>query len=125
MSEKIVVAVPSAGEGGLNAPRSAHFGHSEHFTIVDVVDGQVGAVDILPNPPHEHGGCMSTVNLLHQRGVTAVAAVGMGGGPLSGLQRAGIAVYFEDSEPTVAGAIAAVIEGRTQPFTGQHVCRGH
>lgn len=120
-----VIAVPSEMPGGLAAERSAHFGHAAAFTLVEVADGAIGETRIVMNPPHEHGGCMSTVHLLASNGTTAVAAVGMGGGPLNGCQQMGIEVYFEDTGRTVAEAVAAVIEGRAQMFTGQHVCRGH
>lgn len=124
MSEQ-VIAVPSEMPGGLDATRSAHFGHSAAFTLVKIVDGAVSDVSVIMNPPHEHGGCMTTVNLLASQGTTAVAAIGMGGGPLSGCERLGIDVFFEDSGRTVAEAIAAVLEGRAQQFTSQHSCQGH
>ena len=41
MSETMKLAVPSMGEGGLEAERSGHFGHCDCFTIVDIVDGEI------------------------------------------------------------------------------------
>jgi predicted Fe-Mo cluster-binding NifX family protein len=121
----MIVAVPSELDGGLDAPRSGHFGHAPGFTLVTITDGVPGPVRTIENPPHTSGGCMGTVNILAAAEVTAVVAAGMGGGPLGGLRSAGIEVYFEDSEPTVRGAVDAVLTGRIVPFGGDHVCRGH
>ena len=38
------VAVPSMNPGGLDAPRSGHFGHCDVFTLVHVEDGAIKEV---------------------------------------------------------------------------------
>ena len=38
------VAIPTLGKGGLDCERSGHFGHCDCFTVVDVENGEVGAV---------------------------------------------------------------------------------
>lgn len=126
MSEpRIRIAVPVDGGSGMEATRSSHFGHAAGFALVDIEDGAPGAVTMLANPPHTPGGCMVTVQLLAQHGVTAVSAAGMGGGPLRGLTAAGITVYHDADSVTVWQAIEAVLEGRAGLFGGQHACRGH
>ena len=40
------IAVPSNGDGGLNAQRSGHFGHCDVFTFIDLENGKVSAVTI-------------------------------------------------------------------------------
>ena len=35
------LAVPSLGEGGLEAQRSGHFGHADCFTIVTIENGEI------------------------------------------------------------------------------------
>jgi predicted Fe-Mo cluster-binding NifX family protein len=125
MSENLRVAVPVESGEGLAAVRSAHFGHAAAFAVVDVVDGAPVAVGLLPNPPHDHGGCMTTVNLLAANDVQAVSAAGMGRGPLNGLTNAGIAIHHDVDSATVGQAVAAIVEGRTVPFGSDHACRGH
>ena len=71
------IAVPSLGEGGLDAQRSAHFGHADCFTVVNVVDGEVASVDTIANPPHEHGGCMRPVAVLHDATTPTVGEVAL------------------------------------------------
>ena len=61
---KTRIAIPSEAPGGLDARRSGHFGRCECFTMVDVVDGEVGEVEVLTNAPHTEGGCMAPVLLL-------------------------------------------------------------
>jgi predicted Fe-Mo cluster-binding NifX family protein len=125
MSARSRIAIPIESGQGLEAVRSAHFGHSPAFAIVDVEDGSPVATGILPNPPHEHGGCMVTVNLLASNDVSAVSAAGMGGGPLRGLIAAGIEVHRDAVSTTVAEAVDAITEGRTTRFGEEHACGGH
>jgi len=125
LSERIRLAIPSNGAGGLDAPRSAHFGHADSFTLVDVVDGQITGGESLVNPPHSQGGCGATVMLLAQAGVGAAIVVGMGGGPLSAMQANGMSALFDDQSPTPRTAAEAYLTGALPAFGGSHVCSGH
>jgi predicted Fe-Mo cluster-binding NifX family protein len=125
MADKMRIAIPIEAGEGLDAVRSAHFGHAAAFAIVDVEDGEPRAVQTLENPPHEHGGCMLTVNLLASNNVQVVSAAGMGRGPLNGLLRAGIAVHHDPASVSVGEAVAAIVEGRTAMFGADHACQGH
>jgi predicted Fe-Mo cluster-binding NifX family protein len=125
MSERIRLAIPTNGAGGLDAARSAHFGHADSFTLVDVAGGQILGGEALANPPHEHGGCGATVMLLSQAGVSAAIVVGMGGGPLSAMQANGMVALFDDQSPTPRAAVDAYLSGGLPAFGGDHVCRGH
>jgi len=109
----------------MDAPRSAHFGHADSFTIVEVTDGAIVGAATLVNPPHEHGGCGATVELLASQGVDAAIVVGMGGGPLSAMNHHGIAAYHDDQSPTPREAVEAYLAGGLTPFGGSHVCSGH
>jgi predicted Fe-Mo cluster-binding NifX family protein len=119
------VAVPTERTGGLDAPRSDHFGHAAAFVIADVMNDAIGDVTSVANPPHAQGGCMMTVNLLAAHGVTAVVAGGMGRGPLTGLARAGIHIYYSDDTPTAGDAIQALADGQLEAFGVDHTCQGH
>lgn len=125
MSEVITIAIPTSGTGGIDAARSAHFGHADSFTLVALSDGQVRSVSTMMNPPHEHGGCGQTVQLLAQQGVDLAIVVGMGRGPLSMMQTAGMLPLFDDVSPTPGAAVAAYLAGGLAPFGGDHVCAGH
>ena len=75
---KALVAVPSENPGGLDAPLGAHFGHCAMYTLINVEDAQIKDVKVIPNMPHEQGGCMAPVNYLSDNGVKALIAGGMG-----------------------------------------------
>ena len=125
MSERMLLAVPSLGEGGLEAERSAHFGQCDCFTLIDVVDGEIAEVRVVKNPPHEEGGCLRPVNLLASHGVNALIAGGMGARPLAGFNEAGIAVYFENQNPGIGDAVRLVLSGAVETMDARHVCGGH
>jgi predicted Fe-Mo cluster-binding NifX family protein len=125
MSERIVLALPSMGEGGLDAERSAHFGHCDCFTLVEIADGQVADVRIVANPPHIEGGCLRPVNLLASHGVNALLAAGMGARPLAGFNDAGITVYFENQTPRIREAVQLVLDNAVEVMDIRSACNGH
>jgi predicted Fe-Mo cluster-binding NifX family protein len=104
------IAIPSELPGGLDAPRSGHFGRCACFTLVDVVDDRVAAVGVLANAPHVQGGCMSPVLVLAENNVDAIVVDGIGGRPLMGFNQVGIAVHAGHG-PDVKTAVAAYIKG--------------
>ena len=120
----IMLAVPSNGAGGLEAERSGHFGRCDCFTIVEIADGEVGAVQVLENLPHTDGGCLGPVKLLASNGVTALIVAGIGGRPLAGFKDAGIDVYFDKQLPTVSEAVDAVRAGNVEVIKSEWVCGG-
>ncbi len=123
MSE-VVVAIPSAPPGGLDAALEAHFGHCYLYTLVKIAAGQVQEVNTLPNVPHEQGGCLAPVNHLAQHGVGVIIAGGMGMRPLMGFQQVGIEVRFGQGQRTVREAIEAYLTGRLPHFTPHFTCSG-
>ncbi len=125
MSDRIVLAIPSNGEGGMDAERSGHFGHCGCFTVVDIEDGAVVGARIVANPPHVEGGCLRPVQLLAGEGVNALVVAGIGGRPLAGFNDAGITVYFDNERPVVAEAVEALIAGEVEIIDPSYVCGGH
>lgn len=125
MSEKVVLAVPSVGEGGLDAERSGHFGRCDCFTLVEIEDGRVLAVRVVDNPPHVEGGCLRPVELLASHGVNALMVAGIGARPLAGFNDAGIAVYFDVERPVVGDAVEAFLAGDVELIDPSYVCGGH
>jgi len=125
MSDVIRIAVPSSGPGGMDAPRSAHFGHADSFTIIDIAEGAVVSNSAFINPPHSQGGCGATVAGLAVKGVSVAIVVGMGGRPLSAMNQLGIAAYRDDQSQTPRAAVDAFLAGGLPAFDGSHVCAGH
>jgi predicted Fe-Mo cluster-binding NifX family protein len=126
MSENSTIAVPSDGEGGLESIRSAHFGHCDCFTLVDVTgDGSVAAVRVVENVAHEHGGCLGPVQLLASHGATAIIAAGMGARPLAGFSDAGIDVLYDPESRRVEDAIRRFTDGTVVVMSLDHSCGCH
>lgn len=122
---RIVLAVPSIGEGGMDTERSGHFGRCDCFTIVEIADGAIVGTRVVDNPPHEEGGCLRPVNLLASHGVNALIVAGIGARPLAGFDAAGITVYFDDAIPNVGDAVAALVAGEVEIIDPAYVCGGH
>ena len=122
---KMVLGVPSQGQGGLDSERSGHFGHCDCFTLVEIEGQEVVGVRVVENPPHVEGGCLRPVNLLASHGVNALLAAGMGARPLQGFKDVGITVYFESRTPIVRDAVNLVIQGDVPIMDPLHACGGH
>lgn len=122
--KSVTVAIPSTNPGGLDSPLGAHFGHCDLYTIVEVTDGEVQNVRVLPNVPHEQGGCLAPVNHLAQNGVQALIAGGMGMRPLMGFKQMGINVFHGADAQTVGEAVAAFLKGNLQQFSTDFTCGG-
>ncbi|MGD8563241.1 MAG: NifB/NifX family molybdenum-iron cluster-binding protein [Desulfarculaceae bacterium] len=118
------IAVASRAPGGLEAEPSAHFGHCDAFTLVEVNQQEVGNVEVLANEGHAQGGCMAPVMLLKNSGVDALVAGGMGARPLAGFQQVGIQVFFNEGAPTVGEAIRLITSGQARVFGPAQVCGG-
>jgi predicted Fe-Mo cluster-binding NifX family protein len=119
-----LVAVPSGHPGGLEAAMGAHFGHCDLYTLVTVEDDKIKQVDIVPNIPHEQGGCMAPVNYLSQKGAKILIVGGMGLRPLMGFNQSGIEVYYGGDHQTVGEAVNALISDQLPQFSQQHTCGG-
>ena len=120
----ILVAVPSEFPGGLASALGAHFGHCELYTLVSVENGEIRNVDVVPNVPHQQGGCMAPVQYLASKGVKQLIAGGMGLRPLMGFNQVGTDVYYGGEARTVGEAVASAIEGKLMQFSQEHTCGG-
>jgi predicted Fe-Mo cluster-binding NifX family protein len=119
-----LIAVPSELPGGLEAAVGAHFGHCEMYTLVLVQDNEIQNIQVVPNLPHEQGGCMAPVNYLAQQGVKALIAGGMGLRPLMGFNQVGIDVFHSGGASTVKEAITAILDQKLVKFGQEHTCGG-
>ncbi|MEZ5126844.1 MAG: NifB/NifX family molybdenum-iron cluster-binding protein [Thermoleophilia bacterium] len=116
------VAVPSEAPGGLDARRSGHFGRCDCFTVVEVENGNLGAVEVVVNPPHHEGGCMRPVVLLAENTVDAIVVDGIGGRPLLGFNQVGIAVHA-GTGTDVQTAVRAYAQGSLPEVGLEGACR--
>ncbi|MBW1776044.1 MAG: NifB/NifX family molybdenum-iron cluster-binding protein [Deltaproteobacteria bacterium] len=119
-----IIAVPSLSPGGLDASISAHFGHCEIYTLLSVEEGEVQDVRVIPNVPHQQGGCMAPVNHLADHGVNVLIAGGMGMRPLMGFHQVGIDVFHCGMSQTVGEAVGAYLQGSLPAFGQMHTCGG-
>lgn len=117
------VAIPTETSAGLAAPRSGHFGKCAYYTLVDVADTRVVAVQSMRNGGHISGGCSVPVMLLKGWCVDRVVVAGIGGRPLMGFRQAGIEVYGGHGS-TVQETIDAYLAGRIGPIGMDQVCGG-
>lgn len=122
--DSIKIAIPSDKPGGLEAPVSAHFGHCDLYTIVEMDENGIKSVSAMDNPPHEEGGCLAPIQLLAQKGVGKLLAGGMGRRPLAGFNQAGIQVFLADSNGTVGKSLQALLDNKLPLFSLDSVCGG-
>ncbi len=120
----MIIAVPSAMPGGLDAQMGMHFGHCDIYTLIEIEDNAVKSVSTLENVPHQQGGCMAPVQHLASHNVNVLLAGGMGMRPLMGFQQAGISVFFAGNQLTVGSAVQAYLAGQLQPFGLEFTCGG-
>ncbi|WP_457577590.1 NifB/NifX family molybdenum-iron cluster-binding protein [Desulfomarina sp.] len=121
---KVRIAVPSEGEGGLDGKRAGHFGHCDVFTLIDVEDGEIKEVSILPNKEHVQGGCMVPVNLLAEHKVQQLVVGGIGMRPLMGFQQVGIDVYHDAERIDIRPVVEDMIAGKVPVIQNDQVCGG-
>ncbi|MCG8533451.1 MAG: dinitrogenase iron-molybdenum cofactor biosynthesis protein [Desulfovibrionales bacterium] len=119
-----IVAIPSQAPGGLEAGVDSHFGHCGMYTLVSVDAGKVAEVNVIPNIPHEQGGCLAPVNYLAGHDVKALISGGMGMRPLVGFHNVGIDVFFGNGAATVQDAVEAFIKGALPRFSEEFTCGG-
>lgn len=122
MGNTMKLAIPSMGKGGMDAQRSGHFGQCDCFTIVDIEDGKITGSHVIDNPPHEEGGCLRPVGILHDAGCDTIVAAGMGGRPLMGFNDAGITVLFENQTPEVSAVAQLAATGDLPIMTMNESC---
>lgn len=120
----ILLAVPSANPGGLEAGMGMHFGHCDLYTLVEV-EGDARQIRAHPAQHSASAGRLpGPVQYLADNGVTKLLAGGMGMRPLMGFQQMGIEVLFAGNFATVGDAVNAYLQGKLPPFTTDFTCRG-
>jgi len=113
---------PVATNQGLESTVFGHFGSAPLFVVVDTESGEVAEV-INRDLHHAHGAC-SPVKALGGHRVDAVVVGGIGGGALTGLNRAGISA-FRASASTIAENVALLQQGALSQWVPGDTCGGH
>ena len=116
------IAIPSNGQGGLDATRSGHFGHCDVFTCFDVENGEIKNISVIENQGHAQGGCMVPVNLLASHNVDALIVGGIGMRPLMGFNQAGIDVYHDSEHAEIKPVVEDLIAGKLSQIRNDQVC---
>jgi predicted Fe-Mo cluster-binding NifX family protein len=115
------LGIPSFKPGGLDAMVSAHFGHCEVFTIVELKGKKIAKAWEMENPS-EHD-CMAPAQRLGQEGVEIVLIGGIGRNPLVGMQKMGLKVYI-GATGNVKDAVSDYLQGFLKLATTEDVCQG-
>jgi predicted Fe-Mo cluster-binding NifX family protein len=116
------LGIPSLRPGGLEANVSAHFGHCELFTAVEIDGSEITRVWTIDNNG-EHN-CMIPVQKMRQEGIDTVLIGGIGRKPLMEFQRMGIRVHF-GANGTVLKAVSDFLNDSLKEATMQDVCHGN
>ena len=124
MTNQHVLAIPSTAPGGMEAPRSGHFGRCDVFTMIHLDGAQISQCRVVSNVEHSEGGCLVPVQLLQKEGATSIVVGGIGMRPLVGFQSVGIDVLVGTGE-TVADVVKAYLAGEVRPIDKTDVCGGH
>jgi predicted Fe-Mo cluster-binding NifX family protein len=121
LMERIVI--PAEDENGLNARLSEHFGRAPYFIIVELEDGSVTSVQVMPNESEHFGGFGLPSDCILQVRPNAIITYGIGPRALSIFQRAGVAVLRANAD-TVKDVIEAYRQGKLEELTeGCHRAR--
>ena len=118
------IAIPSAGKGGLEGPRSAHFGHCDAFTLVDIKNGEITDVTVIDNQGHKEGGCLAPVQVLSNHKVNALVVSGIGLRPLAAFNEVGIEVYHDATLPDIKPVVESLITGNLSIISRDQTCSG-
>jgi predicted Fe-Mo cluster-binding NifX family protein len=115
------IGIPSNSPGGIDAGVSAHFGHCDLFTAVEIEGSQIKRVWTIDNDG-EHN-CMMPVQKMAESGIDAVLIGGIGRRPLMEFQNKGIKVFI-GAAGTVKDALANYLKDGLMEATVQDVCQG-
>jgi predicted Fe-Mo cluster-binding NifX family protein len=114
LRERIVI--PAEDGNGLNARLSEHFGRAPYFIIVELEDGNISNVQVVPNESEHFGGFGRPPDRILQFRPNAVITYGMGPRALSIFQEARIAVLKANAD-TVKDVVEAYGQNKLEELT--------
>ncbi len=106
------IAIPTRGTAGLDDQVEEHFGRAQHYTLIDVDNGQIVTTQVLDVPYADHGPG-DLPNWLHTHGADAVLAWGMGPKAVDFFNQLGIKVITGATGP-VRGVVDGYINGNLE-----------
>jgi len=115
------ISVPSNMPGGLDADVSAHFGHCDVFTAMEMDGNEIKNVWTISNDG-EHN-CMIPVQKMAKEGIDVVLIGGIGRRPLMEFQNNGIRV-FVGADGKVKEALSNYLGGSLREASVHDVCNG-
>jgi len=114
LKERIVI--PAEDGNGLNARLSEHFGRAPYFIIVELEDGNISNVQVVPNESEHFGGFGRPPDRILQFMPNAVITYGMGPRALSIFQEVRIAVLKANAD-TVKDVVEAYRQDKLEELT--------
>lgn len=114
MRERVVI--PAEDGNGLNARLSEHFGRAPYFIIVDLEEGNILNVQVVPNESEHFGGFGRPSDSILQFKPNAVITFGIGPRALSIFQEAKVAVLKANAS-TVKEVIEAYRQDKLEELT--------
>ena len=109
--------------GASTPAASPLIGRCECFTMVDVVDGQIGEVEILHNAPHAEGGCLPPALVLAEHSVEPPSSSRHRRPTAAGLQPGGHCRARRAAGADVQTAVRAYIRGDLPAVGIDGTCR--
>ena len=109
--------IVSTINGGLEDRVNQAFGRTPTFTIVDVENGEIINVQVVPNPGYSQpkGAGVTAAQFCIDNGADAVIAGQFGPNSYGVLQAAGIRMFSAPPTMTVREAVEALLRGELQP----------
>jgi len=113
------VAVASQGQGGLNDMVSPMFGRCPTFTIVEIENGEIKGVNVVPNQAAYamQGAGIAAVQALANMGVNAILAGSFGPNAFAVCSQAGIQMIQVQPGTRVEDAVQSFISGKLRPVS--------
>ena len=99
------IAIPTQGTAGLDDQVEEHFGRAQHYTLIDIENGEITDVQVLDVPYAEHSPG-DLPRWLHSQGVDVVLAWGMGPRAVDFFEQLGIEVITG-----ATGRVRDIVEG--------------
>jgi predicted Fe-Mo cluster-binding NifX family protein len=109
--EKLRIAVPTKGKGGLEDVVSNVFGRANTFTVVDIEKGAIKNVKVLENPAasYQHGAGPIVVKMLIDSEVNTVIAAEFGPGVSTLLDQHNVTRITVSAGTTVTESVKAFL----------------
>ena len=85
------IAIPSVDDRGLESEESMHFGRAQYYTFVEVEEGEIKNVEVIP-VPFEYHGPGDLPNFVKKNGGDVVIAYGMGQRAVDFFRKIGVEV---------------------------------